>query len=160
MESKATQPNSALSFALYHLACHTSLGTSANTPWLLDSGASHHVISDQRNISPHSPYNVNDTIMIGDGTGLPITHTGSTSHHSSSYTFNLNNVLYVPSMKKNLISVSQFCHNNNVSIEFLPNSFVVKDLRMGACLLQGRTKDDVYEWPVTSSSNAPLLAFS
>jgi hypothetical protein len=31
---------------------------------------------------------------------------------------------------------------------------------MGDILLQGGTKDGVYEWPVASSSSSPILAFS
>jgi hypothetical protein len=94
--------------------------------------------------------------MIGDGSNLPITHTGSTSLKTPHHTFTLNNVLCVPSMEKNLISISQFCTSNNVSIEFLPSIFFVKALHTGTILLKGQTKDGVYEWPTSS----PLIAFS
>lgn len=51
--------------------------TPTSTPsWLLDSGASHHVTSDLGNLSLHEQYTGADDIMIGDGTSLPITHTG------------------------------------------------------------------------------------
>ena len=63
-------------------------------------------------------------------------------------------------MKKNLISISQFCTTNNASVEFLPSSFHVKDLRTGAILLTGNTKDGVYEWPAATSDSSPILAFS
>ena len=104
----------------------------------------------------HTPYTGSDDIMIGDGSGLSITHTGSSSLHTSHNTFTLNNVLCVPAMQKNLISISKFCSSNHVSIEFLPTIFLVKDIRTGAILLKGKTKDGVYEWPVSP----PLLAFS
>ena len=94
--------------------------------------------------------------MIGDGTGLPLTHTGSTSLTTSTNIFHLNNVLCVLHMKKNLISISQFCNTNNVSIEFLPSTFLVKNLRIGTPLMTEKTKDGVYEWPVSY----PFLAFS
>ena len=97
--------------------------------------------------------------MIGDGTSLPITHTGSTTLSSPHSSFTLSDVLCVPTMKKNLISISQFCITNNASVEFLPSSFSVKDLRSGALLFQGSTKDGVYEWPA-SKSESPILAFS
>ncbi|KAK9211993.1 hypothetical protein WN943_001372 [Citrus x changshan-huyou] len=42
--------------------------------WLLDSGASHDVTSDISNLSLHQPYEGPDDIVIGDGTGLNITH--------------------------------------------------------------------------------------
>lgn len=134
--------------------------TSAIPSWLFDSGASHHVTVDLSNLSLHAPYTGTDDVMVGDGTGLPITHTGSTSLNTPTTSFTLSNVLCVPSMKKNLISISQFCITNNVSIEFLPTSFLVKELRTRVILLTGQTKDEVYEWLVSSSVQSPLLVFS
>ncbi|KAL6333900.1 hypothetical protein AAG906_039311 [Vitis piasezkii] len=84
----------------------------------------------------------------------------SVSLPSSTTTFTLNDVLYVPSMKKNLIYISQFCISNNVSVEFLPSCFNVKDLRTGTILLTGNTKDGVYEWPAAQPASSPILAFS
>ena len=100
--------------------------------WLLDSGASHHVTSDLNNLSLHSPYSGSDDIMIGDGSGLPITHSGSLHLPTKSSSFLLSDVLCVPTMKQNLISVSKFCLSNQVAIEFSPFSFIVNDLHTGA----------------------------
>ena len=94
---------------------HFATNTIPSTPqWLLDSGASHHVIADLSNLSLHTPYTSSDDIMIGDGSSLPITHTGSTSFTTHNTSFKLDNVLCVPSMRKNLIFISQFCTSNNV----------------------------------------------
>lgn len=131
----------------------------SHDPWLLDSGATHHITTDLQNLSFHNPYTGPDEIMIGDGSGIPITHTGSTSLPTSSHSFTLSNVLCAPTMKRNLISISQFCKSNNASIEFLPSSFFVKDLQSKAMLFQGQTKNGVYEWPISPASS-PLLAFS
>ena len=140
---------------------HFATTTSSNNPtWLLDTGASHHVTADLSNLSLHAPYTGSDDIMIGDVTGLPITHMGSISLHTPNTSFQLNNVLCVHTMKKNLISISQFCLSNNVSIEFSSSSFIVKDLRTGTTLLKGKTKDGVYEWPSSTSIHSSLLAFS
>ena len=102
--------------------------------------------------------------MISNGTGLHITHTGFTilsslSSHSSQ-PFTLSNVFCVPSMKKNLVFVSKFCQSNHVSVEFLPFSFVVKDLQTGAPLVKGCNQDRVYEWPSHVTSLTPILAFA
>lgn len=52
-------------------------------------------------------------------------------------------------MTKNLISVSQLCQTNSVSVEFFPWHFEVKSLRTGAVLLQGKTEDQVYKLPLS-----------
>ena len=77
-------------------------------PWLLDSGASHHVTIDLNNLTLHAPYDGPDDIIIGDSTGLHITHSNTTSLSTPSNSFTLHNVLCVPHMKINLISISQF----------------------------------------------------
>lgn len=43
----------------------------------------------------------------------------------------ISNVLYVPTMQRNIISISQFCIKNDILIEFLPDSFHVKDQLTG-----------------------------
>ncbi|RVW35995.1 Retrovirus-related Pol polyprotein from transposon RE1 [Vitis vinifera] len=96
-----------------------------NTTWLLDSGASHHVTTDVHNLALHSPFDGTDEIMIGNGSGLPISHIGSISLTTPSHSFTLSN-----------------------------------DLQTGAILLQGRTKDGVYEWPLSTTQSRPLIAFS
>ena len=54
---------------------HFAASTSSTPEWLLDTGASHHVTADLQNLSMHSPYTGSDDIMIGDDSGLQITHT-------------------------------------------------------------------------------------
>ncbi|KAK1555207.1 hypothetical protein Q3G72_023368 [Acer saccharum] len=140
---------------------HFTTNVPSNNPaWLMDSGASHHVTADLGNLSLHAPYSGSDDVMIGDSTGLSITHSGSASLHTRNNSFILDNVLCVPDMKKNLVSISQFCNANNVSVEFLSSCFHVKDLRTGPILLKGTTKDGVYEWPTDKSTSSPVLAFS
>ena len=114
--------------------------TTANPNWLLDSGASHHVTSDLA--KRHKPYEGTDDIIIGYGQGIPISYISLSILSTSSHTFSLSNV---PIMKKNLISISQFCQSYYTSTKFLPSSFLVKDIHTRATLLKGRTKDGVYE---------------
>ncbi|XP_010474349.1 PREDICTED: uncharacterized protein LOC104753857 [Camelina sativa] len=133
-------------------AHHTTAGSQPDlTPWLLDSAASHHIASDLSNLSLHSPYTGNDTIMIGNGTGLPVTHTGSVSFPSHSKPLQLQNVLCVPEMRRNLISVNKFCKTNNVMVHLCPFDFQVKDLHTGITLLNGKANEGVYEWPLSAS---------
>ena len=106
--------------------------THQNNSWLLDSGATHHMTSDLDNLALHTPYNDNDAVLIGDGSPLPIMHSGSLSFPSSSKPLSLNNVLCVPNIHKNLISVYRLCNANKVSVEYFPAHFQVKDLSSGA----------------------------
>ena len=138
----------------------SSPSPSSNASWLLDNGASHHVTADLNNLSLHTPYSGQDDVMLGNGTNLPINHIGSVSLTTSTSSFQLQDVLCVPKMQKKLISIALFCVTNNVSIELFPHCFHVKDLQTGDILLQGGTKDGVYEWPVTTAFIPPILAFS
>ncbi|KAG7564506.1 Ribonuclease H-like superfamily [Arabidopsis suecica] len=63
-----------------------------SAPWLLDSAASHHIASDLSTLSLHSPYTGSVEVLIGDGNGLGITHTGSTNLSSGSRSLHFNNV--------------------------------------------------------------------
>lgn len=117
-----------------------------NGGWLLDSGASHHVTNDLNNLSLHAPYDGTEELIIGDGSSLPISNTGSFSLSTPSHTFKFSNVLHVPNISRNILSISQFCQENNTSIEFLPFLFLVKERSRGTTILQGPTKAGVYEW--------------
>ena len=100
--------------------------------------------SDRQNLLLHSKY-TSDDLMLGDGKNLCITHFGSTKLSSPSRNSNLSNVLCVPSMKKNLISVYHLCAFNNVSVKFSPFSYVVKDCQTGLALVSGKPKNGLYE---------------
>ncbi|KAE8681409.1 hypothetical protein F3Y22_tig00111330pilonHSYRG00629 [Hibiscus syriacus] len=69
-----------------------SCDTQGHTANRCPIGASHHVTSDLSNLSLHSSYQGSDDVMIGDGSTLHITHTGSTTIPTSSRTFTLQNV--------------------------------------------------------------------
>lgn len=116
--------------------------------WVVDSGATHHITSDLHNLSLHQPYNGGDDVILPDGSMVPITYTGSVSLPSTTRELTLNNVLCLPRVAKNLISVYHLCNANRVSVEFFPASFQVKELHMGVPLIRGRTNKELYEWPV------------
>nr|CAD1831837.1 unnamed protein product [Ananas comosus var. bracteatus] len=67
----------------------TSSNRLAAQDWLMDSAATHHVTNNMQNLSLHSEYHGPDEIVVGDGSGLPITHTGSSllSSHSNSFIY-------------------------------------------------------------------------
>jgi len=120
--------------------------------WLLDSGATYHLTSDLNNLALHQLYTGGEEVMIADGTGMQISHTGSALLPTPSRTLALRDVLCVPNVHKNLIYVYRMCNTNKVSVEFFPAHFQVKDLSTGVQLLQGRTRNELYEWPISTVS--------
>ena len=85
--------------------------------WLVDLGSSHYVTTDLAALALHESYTTSDSVIIGNGLGLPIAHTGSSSLTSLPTPF-FNNVLHVLSMSKNLISVSALCVDNPINFFF------------------------------------------
>ena len=96
--------------------------------WILDSGASFHVIGDSRNIKQFTHFDGTEQIFIGNGEGLSISNTGSStfvSPNDTGTTFKLHKLLHVPSISKNLLSVSQFAKDNSV---YSPLELIFTDL--------------------------------
>ena len=120
--------------------------TTETNPWIVDSGATHHITTEPHNLQP---YRGNEDVSMGDGNKIPISHTGSTKLDASNNVFKLTQTLCAPSIKRKLISVSKFCQDNLKSIEFFPFNFVVKDLKTRQPLVHGRTNNGLYEWPVS-----------
>lgn len=137
-------------------ATNSSSGHSVDSKWLLDSGANQNVIKDIQNLAIHSEYDDIEDVMLVNGTSHSITHIGSVSFSTPSQNLTLNNILCVPALNKNLISVYQFCDTNNVKVACNPFSFCVKDLRTGILLVKGEPKNGVYEWPPTVSKSKSL----
>ncbi|KAL5726237.1 hypothetical protein ACHQM5_009293 [Ranunculus cassubicifolius] len=52
-------------------------GSSSQSPWYLDSGATNHITNAVDNLSFTRPYSGHDQVTVGNGEGLPITHIGS-----------------------------------------------------------------------------------
>ncbi|OMO94717.1 Integrase, catalytic core [Corchorus capsularis] len=121
----------------------------SSSSWCMDTGATHHVTSQFQNLSLASEYDGPDQIVVGNGQGLDISHSGLVDLRTSNKQFQLKDVLFVPSMKQNLISVSKFCKNNGVFIEFYDDYFLVKDLQTRQVLTKGLLTDGIYRLPAT-----------
>ena len=119
------------------------LASSSHTPtqgqsWYSDSGVSHHVTNMSQNIQQVTPFEGLDQITIGNGQGLNI-NSSSVSSFSSPLNcrFSLVLRLFVPSITKNLICVSQFYKDNNVFFEFHSSFCLVKSQDYKHVLLKG-----------------------
>ncbi|KAJ0500301.1 putative RNA-directed DNA polymerase [Helianthus annuus] len=132
----------------------------SNDHWHPDTGANHHVTPDLSSIGTSEPYQGYDNLHVGNGKGLPILHIGSTNIYSPSKTFSLTNILHVPQIKHNLLSVQKFCLDNNVFFEFHPFFFCVKDISTRTTLLTGPSKDGLYSLALPKFHSIPKTAFS
>ena len=128
-------------------AMMASPSTISDEAWFFDTGATHHLSQSIDPLSDVQPYMGNDKVIVGNGKHLRILHTGTTFFPSSSKTFQLRQVLHVPDIATNLISVSQFCADNNTFFEFHPRFFFVKDQVTKKILLQGSLEHGLYRFP-------------
>ncbi|KAH9786678.1 retrovirus-related pol polyprotein from transposon RE1 [Citrus sinensis] len=118
----------------------------ADQGWYLDSGATHHLTNAVQNLTVGKSYSGSEMLLVGNGKGLSITHIGYTYFYTSLGTLlHLTDMLCVPHLTKNLISVSKLLANNNVIIEFTYEFCFVKDKVKGTLLAQGITEGGLYK---------------
>ena len=101
----------------------------------MDSTTSHHITGDLTNLSIHNEYDGTDEIILGDGSGLTVSHIGYLELHSPNRIFILSDTLCALNLFKNFIFVHHLTKKNNVVVEFHPFHFFVKDKITGAILL-------------------------
>ncbi|KAL4319291.1 hypothetical protein GQ457_18G015820 [Hibiscus cannabinus] len=127
--------------------------------WVVDSGATHHVTLDSSKIVHSSDFTGPSKLIVGNGHRLSITRTEQSQLCASSRNLILKNMFHVPSITKNLVSVSKCARDNGVFFEFHAKNRLVKDEETGAVLLQGKENGGLYQFPVDSSSKM-LTSFS
>ena len=110
----------------------------ANQGWYLDSGATHHLTNNVVNLAEGKPYLGSQLLLVGNGQGLRITSIGNICLFTSfGNQLNLSNVLCVPKITKNLISLSKLLSDNHKIIEFVSNLCFIKDKMQGTLLAHG-----------------------
>ena len=135
MQPLTIVPPADKSFGIKPQAHSANFTENNDNAWLLENGASHHVTNDLGQFSLHNPYDGTEELLIGDGKGIALENIGSTNLNISSQSLVLNNVLHAPSISRNIISISEFCNDNNASVEFLSSCFSVKDISTGRVLV-------------------------
>jgi hypothetical protein len=119
----------------------------ADPNWCLDSGATHHMTSSPNNLSNVQPYLVTDSIVVGNGSQLSISHIGQTTVSTPAKALSLNGVLCVPTIKKNLISIRRFACDNDCYFEMDYDGFCVKDKKTVTSLLIGSKFSEIISHP-------------
>ncbi|KAF7815435.1 Retrovirus-related Pol polyprotein from transposon TNT 1-94 [Senna tora] len=119
--------------------------TICDSTWFPNSGATSHVTSDPSNLMSSMQYLGPEQLHMGNGTGLHISRVGQSlvkSPFHSDISFRLNNLLLVPNITKNLVSVSKFTKDSSVFFEFHANHCFVKTQDTNHILLIGSTRPD------------------
>ncbi|CAA0833289.1 Unknown protein, partial [Striga hermonthica] len=102
-----------------HVACYGSQNSDTSQDFYSypDSGATHHLTNDLNNLNMASGYGGSERVQIASGVGMHIAHLGNSllkcPISSHPHTFLLNNLMHVPHITKNLISVSKFAKDNS-----------------------------------------------
>ena len=124
--------------------------------WLIDSGASYHMAKNKARFSSLNDCNTK-TIYVGDNRSLSVV--GTRTVHIDNGQFN--DVLCVPTLSYNLLSVYQITHSGEGKIvEFSPHDVVIKDLRDPRQILATGIADDstrLYKFHNFGSSNLPSV---
>jgi hypothetical protein len=139
--------------------------TQNSETWLTDSGAFDHITASASALTTPTPYQGTEQVTVGNGQNLPIQSIGNTHLHTQYHKFQLKNVLHIPRIASNLLSVHKLCLDNNCSCHFDAQKLLIQDLPTGRLLYKGLSKDGVYpihssQFCTSASSKTACLASS
>jgi hypothetical protein len=95
-------------------------------------------------------------IVVGNGSALPVTHTGHHNILTTSTPLSLRNVLVSPKLVKNLISVKALTRDNPVNVEFDNLGFFVKERQTKTVILRCDDGGDLYPVTAPTTTSPPL----
>ena len=80
-------------------------------------------------------------MIVGNGASLPITHTSKISPSPDLY---LLDVLVVPHLTKNLLSINKLTHDFPLSVTFTNNFFTIHNHQTGRVVATGKRDGGLY----------------
>ncbi|KAG8491110.1 hypothetical protein CXB51_014286 [Gossypium anomalum] len=131
-----------------------------STSWCPNSEATHHVCQNASSLNASTPCSCNSSLLMDNGAPTRISSIGHTVLPMSNKLLHLSNVLCVSSIRKNLLSVSQFASDNNVFFEFHSSYCVIKDAQTQEVLMRGQFRDGLYHFTIgqpVSSATVPSI---
>ncbi|KAF7831079.1 Retrovirus-related Pol polyprotein from transposon TNT 1-94 [Senna tora] len=134
--------------------------TLCDDSWFADSGASNHLTNSSSNLQVKQPYDGEEQVHIANGSGLKISGIGFSKLLTNGSTLKLNQILHVPDVSKNLLSISKFAKDNNVYFEFHSNRCFVKSQVDHKVLLEGRNKQGLYLFDNLTFGHKPSMSAS
>ncbi|GAB2302130.1 hypothetical protein Dimus_038954 [Dionaea muscipula] len=120
---------------------HSLLPSSiSNRAWIIDSDATSHMTFD-RSIINHLKSSTQTNVVTADGKLTPVLGEGSVSLTNL---LHLDNVLVVPDLEYNLLSVPQLTRTLNCLVIFWPHSCVFKDIQSRTTIGYGTRRGKLY----------------
>ncbi|KAL3648881.1 hypothetical protein CASFOL_005284 [Castilleja foliolosa] len=118
-----------------------SLNSSSNSDWYVDTGATAHMVRSPTSLDSSSSYSGTDSVVVGNGNSLSISRIGS---RNLSRDLSLLDVLVVPHITKNLLSVSKLTNDFPVNITFTDKLFEIQHRLTGVPLARGKRENGLY----------------
>ncbi|WZZ50850.1 hypothetical protein YC2023_050957 [Brassica napus] len=115
--------------------CHTA--SNITKPLIVDSGASHHMISDTNLIKDIEP--TSGHVMIANGDKIPIRGIGNLKLFDKN-----TRAFYMPEFTSNLLSVKKCTTDLNCNVIFSPNDVKFQDIESSHVIGKGITKGELY----------------
>jgi transposase InsO family protein len=115
-------------------------GTSPNSSWIIDSGASHHMTFDSQQFLKYISSSGTPYITVADGSHTPIAGCGDIELQS----FKLKDVLHVPGLSNNLLSVRKITKDNHCAVIFYNSYCVFQDLATGKTIEVAKEHGGLY----------------
>ncbi|KAL0744719.1 hypothetical protein Bca101_101224 [Brassica carinata] len=106
-------------------------------PLIVDSGASHHMISDENLIKDIEP--THGHVMIENGDKIPIKGIGKLKLFNKE-----SRAFYMPEFTSNLLSVKKCTNDLQCNVIFSPNDVKFQDIESSRLIGKGVTKGDLY----------------
>ncbi|KAD5803045.1 hypothetical protein E3N88_14405 [Mikania micrantha] len=123
-------------------AFHAQCNIASETPdWTADSGATTHMLPSNHGLNYSTSQTGNIRVTFGNGNSLPVTHIGNTNLNNA---ISLQNVLVVPNLTKNLLSISRLTNDSPVDVLFSNDFFQIQDRKTAEVLAKGTCENGLY----------------
>jgi len=123
-----------------------AIQSGASKPIVIDSGASHHMISDRRLISEIKA--ATGSVMIANGAMIPIEGVGKLKLFEKDTA-----AFYMPQFTSNLLSVKKATIDLDCQVVFRPDEVEFQDLKTGRVIGRGDSKNQLYHLNLAKTSN-------
>ena len=127
-------------------------GTSFANSWIIDSGATDHMTHTCNNFLTYSPCSSSKKIATADGSLATIAGIGDVK---ISPLMTLKNVLHVPKLSTNLISIHKLTQDLYYTVIFHNNYCIFQDKDSGRMIGRAREKDGLYYLETPSQNSLP-----